>query len=409
MVKINRWEEINKALYRNQMPKVISARELMVLRCVENIFSGLDKEKEVHQCFCGQIFIVSRQKMETVPKDFLGLPVCPKCGNSPENVEDAKWRTKFTLAGEITQAMRDFEECEENKRDEALKKIRSLTKGEYEFSTIGEMRAKYHKFIEKVQAEDLYQIAGPKPEWVKILDSLFEKAKDSDIATFVELIFSTDALEIRQVMDTILLSQEAIVRMEKDYFLSKISDYPDLPFKLNMEIIKKSRVRFSLLVYSHIIELEALYNLTANLILASEGKRIKANPFDETGRKSGLFQWLRIGSTSKKSFTNSGKKLKTIKNMNRQVGKLLYSFYMPNVRNAFSHSKYKIENGFFYKTDENFKISADKLETKINRCKAYWDYLQARISDEVAIVYEKGIVKGKDGTTVTVTTSQLPE
>lgn len=91
MVKLNNWDDIVKPLFRRHMPTIISAREMLVFRKLEQVFSGMDRDGEVHQCFCGDIFYLSKEIKEKVPKDWLGNPLCPKCGNAPEAYEDREW------------------------------------------------------------------------------------------------------------------------------------------------------------------------------------------------------------------------------------------------------------------------------------------------------------------------------
>jgi hypothetical protein len=156
-----------------------------------------------------------------------------------------------------------------------------------------------------------------------------------------------------------------------------------------METIENSRIRFSLLLYSHLIELNALYDLTMNLIRVSEGKRTELEPF-------------------KKSVKYPDEKMYAIAEANPQVGTIFKEFWVRQVRNAFAHSKYKIEKGLFIKTDEDFKISLAELQLKFDLCSTYWRYLQSKIAKEQVLAQEKKVFHTENGTTISISSEKLP-
>ncbi|MGB9694348.1 MAG: hypothetical protein ACPLYF_05835, partial [Fervidobacterium sp.] len=133
MVKLNRWEDINKALFRRHLPQIISARELFVFRQFELIFSNKIENVEAHQCFCGQLFLIPKDSLQEVKKDFLGNPVCPKCAQSPEDYEDREWRRKFELFRKLTGAIQTLERSPPKQRTKAEKRIRDLSQGLFEY------------------------------------------------------------------------------------------------------------------------------------------------------------------------------------------------------------------------------------------------------------------------------------
>lgn len=388
MVKLNCWDEINKALFRRHIPAVISANEMLVFRKIEEVFSGKDKDGEIHQCFCGDIFYLGKAIKKNVPKDWLGNPVCPRCGKALEAYEDREWRNKFSRFAKITEALRRFEESEPSEKLTQLKKLKKLTEGLFEFSTTIEMYVGYYKLMTELMA-DKDDTPNLKAEWKALIDSLFEKAKTDNLEEFIKFIFSPDPIQIRQIEDTIRESKMAVVRMEKDYFLSKVSGYPILLLPLTMETIEKSRIRFSLLLYSHLIELNALYDLTMNLIRVSEGKKFEKEPIPP-------------------SIKYPAKKIREIAKANPQIGTMFKELWVREVRNAFAHSKYKIEKGFFVKTDEDFKIPLADLQAKINLCSSYWRYLHRKIGKEQVFAYEKKVFHTRDGTTITISGQKLP-
>ncbi len=388
MAKLNSWEEINKALFRRHLPKVISFREMFVFRKMEQVFSGKDKDGEVHQCSCGDIFYIKKSIKNKVPKDWLGNPLCPKCANAPEAYEDRQWRIKLNRFAKITEALRRFEESEPSEKLARLKELKKLTHGLFEFSDTIEMYVGYYRLMRELIPEDEV-IPNLKAEWKALIDFLFEKAKTDNLEEFIKFIFSADSSQIRQIEDTIRETQMAIVRMEKDYYLSKISDYPALLLPLTREDIENSRIRFSLLLYCHLIELDPLYDLTMNLIRVSTGKKFKKKPFSC-------------------SIKYPKQKIQEIENENLQIGAIFKEFWVKEVRNAFAHSKYKIENGLFIKTDEDFKMPLGDLQRKIDLLAGYWRYLISKIAEEQISAYEKKVIRTKNGVTISFSGETLP-
>jgi hypothetical protein len=390
MVKLNSWDEINKATYQRHLPHVISAREMKVFRMYEGVFSGKDRYGEAHQCGdCGNLFYLGKDVKEKAPRDWLGNPKCPNCGKSPAYYEDKEWRRKFNAFHNITEALRRLEESEPDKRIVCLREVRSLSKEFFDFKTIGEMYSGYYRLMKEL-ARDQELAPSLKPDWKALIDNLFENAKISNLAEFIKFVFSTSPLEIRQIFDTIRESQIAVVRMEKDYFLSKVSDYPILQSPITMENVENSRIRFALLIYNHLIELNSLYELSLNLVRVSQGKAFEKKPFDKAAKYP-------------------TEKIAIINDANSELGAIFNEFWVREVRNAFSHSKYKIEGGFFVKTDENFRISISELLSKIDVCRDYWNYFEDKIGKEYTLLQEKKVISTRDGYTITISTDAVPD
>jgi len=157
-----------------------------------------------------------------------------------------------------------------------------------------------------------------------------------------------------------------------------------------MENVENSRIRFSLLLYNHLIELSPLYEETINLIRVSKGKAFVKKPFNEATKYP-------------------ADKIRVINHANPEVGAIFNEFWIREVRNAFSHSKYRIDGGFFVKTDENFKISTPELQAKIDVCRGYWNYLQDKIGKEQIFFQEKKVLTTKNGDTITISSDAIPD
>jgi len=132
--------------------------------------------------------------------------------------------------------------------------------------------------------------------------------------------------------------------------------------------------RIGLLMYSHIVEMDAPYEVVTNLLLFRLGKGYSPNPY---------YQFL--NGKEKKRFRSSGiypsQKIKIIKNLSEdagipEVGNLFDEFYDGKLRNAISHSDYTLtEEDFRVRNGtgafDAYKISLEKLNITITKAKIF--------------------------------------
>lgn len=101
-----------------------------------------------------------------------------------------------------------------------------------------------------------------------------------------------------------------------------------------------------LLMYSHIVEMDAPFEVITNLLRFQLGKGYSPNPY-----------YMFLNNKEKKQFKRSGiypkQKLKIIKQLSEEVGnpvgEIFDEFYDGNLRNAISHSDYIL-------TEEQFRV-----------------------------------------------------
>lgn len=377
MVKLENWGDINKPLFRTHIPKIISARELFVFRQFELVFSGERIDAEAHQCMnCGQLFLITKERFRDVEKDYAGNPVCPKCAQSVEDYEDLQWRQKFDLFRKITEAIQALERSPPKQRTVLEKKVRDLSQGLFAFKDMKELYEEYWKLMNELGAS---QDSGfkVKKDWRLTIQNLFKRAKESNLVEFIKFVFSPDPNETVQIRDTIWQSNLSVIRMEKDYFLSKVSEYPILVEPISREGLARSRLKAQLLLYCHLIELDTLYGLSMNLAKLAKGEEFQKKSFSAHARPL--------------------TKINSIAEKNPDMGLILRSIYCREVRNAFAHSKYNISGKNFIKTDEDFKIPIEGLQEKIDLLNAYWGFLYWNIGREQIWAMSKGQVKTKNG------------
>ena len=139
---------------------------------------------------------------------------------------------------------------------------------------------------------------------------------------------------------------------------------PVLIRPMNEVDLVKNRLVAQLLSYCHLIEMDLLYNSSLNLAMISKGGRFQKEPFPTSYRRK------------------VQRKIELISRENRDLGTIFSAFYCRHIRNAFAHSKYKIEAGYFVKTDEDFKISIDDFIDKTRLLNAYYGFFFFKIGQE---------------------------
>jgi hypothetical protein len=131
--------------------------------------------------------------------------------------------------------------------------------------------------------------------------------------------------------------------------------------------------RMGLLMYSHIVEMDAPYEVITNLLRFRLGKGYSPNPY-----------YTLLNSKEKKSFKRFGlspnKKIKIIKRLSDEsgipVGDIFDDFYDGKLRNAISHSDYILtEEEFRCRKGTGsvgaFSISLEKLNELITKAKMF--------------------------------------
>lgn len=377
MVKLNTWTDINKSLFRRHIPEVISARELLVFREFEKIFSNQRKDAEAHQSFCGQLFLVTKARLEDVQKDFLHNPICPKCAQSSEDKQDYEWRRKFERFRKLTEAIQALERSPVESRMEAEKRVRDLTRDLFEFKDLRELYIKYFEMMNELGAKQDYT-SGLSQIYRQVIDELFKKGKEENLVQFIKLVFSLDRNEISQIGDAIWETELSVIREEKDYFLEKVADYPILVKPTTEEDLARNRTIAQLFLYCHLTEMNALYDFSLNLVFVASGKRYQKDPFPNSAKYP-------------------QNKIEIIDKSERHLGEIFKQFYCREIRNAFVHSKYKFEENHFVKTDENFKIELSALQDKINLLNSFWKYVNFKIAQEQVTAIKTGEMKTKHG------------
>ncbi len=131
--------------------------------------------------------------------------------------------------------------------------------------------------------------------------------------------------------------------------------------------------RFGLLMYSHIVEMDAPYEVIANLLRFKLGKGYRPDPFREF-----------LNRKEKKRVKNKPlfplQKIKVIQELAKQadspIGEIIGEFYDPKLRNSISHSDFIITEEEFRSRSgagalNSYKISLIDLNIKITKAKKF--------------------------------------
>lgn len=136
----------------------------------------------------------------------------------------------------------------------------------------------------------------------------------------------------------------------------------------------KTKWRMGLWMYSHMVEMDAPYEVITNLLRFHLGYGYSPNPY---------YQFL--NKNEKKQVARRGiypiRKIKIIKQLSQElgvsVGDMFDDFYDPKLRNAISHSDYIFTDTHFRVRSGTgawgaYSISLEKLDEIITRCGAFY-------------------------------------
>lgn len=131
--------------------------------------------------------------------------------------------------------------------------------------------------------------------------------------------------------------------------------------------------RLGLLLYSHIVEMNAPYEVIINLLRFRLGKGYSPNPYFDL-----------LTEKEKKNFTKygirTGRKIELIKELSREaglaVGGIYDEFYNSRLRNAVQHSDFILTDDDFRSRSgisgtKPFRLTYDQLDTLVTKAKAY--------------------------------------
>lgn len=193
------------------------------------------------------------------------------------------------------------------------------------------------------------------------LHALFESAKTAD-----EFEFGCTLLRVR-----------GIESAGWDPFGETHQLVEDLMTLIGAPLVPHTKVRLGLLLYSHLTEVGAMYEMLANLTRVVAGERYVMDPF--------LDHYPR-NRKNEPQFLSTPGKVRALRDMlgssdHNAVVETLDWFFHASVRNAFAHADYTLHGDQFRSRAEWFErgglrtaeLPLDALADLVNRALAYYD------------------------------------
>ena len=211
------------------------------------------------------------------------------------------------------------------------------------------------------------------PDYNTTMDGLFVKAKEKD-----EFEYVSSLLRIRGTegpgWDPLVESWDAI----QDYLRLCQTPFRDI-----------TRFRLFLLIYSHITEIDTVYDMLANMLRTIKGDRCSMIPFDDYAK------------ATKKRVGYPAEKIAALKEMESALGldllgKLFDLFFDNDIRNAFYHSNYSIfENEFRYRKKYAVAVPIPVVVGKIEKAINFYLSFMGLYQDHVRSYKTSKIIKGR--------------
>jgi hypothetical protein len=383
VVKLSNWSQVNK--HRLTLESKISQRSLAALRTMEAIFVGHNSTHDAFQCDkCGNLFVGMKEKNHELKDDGKGSFFCLKCSGINDNNDEKAAR--FKRYGEITTAIVAFENS--NKKAESFLVVQSLASGYFECNTVKEMYVNYNKFKQQLSAENADISTTLASKYKKIIDEAFDLAKNKSGEDFAKFIFGIKKDEEYEIQETVNMLDTSYIRAELEYYLPKITDAPVSIFSIGKGELDKIKFKLLLLKYGQLIEFDFIYHVLYNLGLLGKGKKYEPNLFSQD--KDGI------------TVLPNEKKLK-IMSEDSKLGSLVECFFVPQLRNAIAHAKYRVENGWVSKIgNKSWKMSITQVTDKVNLTNQIFSYLLCKIGDEQVKFFENGITTLPNGDQIMV-------
>ena len=192
------------------------------------------------------------------------------------------------------------------------------------------------------------------------LHLLFEAAKDAD-----EFEFGCTLLRVR-----------GLESAGWDPFVETHRLVEDLMTLIGAPLVPHTKVRLGLLLYSHLTEVGAMYDMLANMTRVIEGERYSIDPFLDH------YPQNRKGE---RQFLSTAGRVRALRQMltslkHERVVEALDWFFHASLRNAFAHADYTLHGDEFRSRSELFErggirapdLSLDVLADVVNRALIFY-------------------------------------
>lgn len=170
----------------------------------------------------------------------------------------------------------------------------------------------------------------------RIFDEVFERAREAD-----EFEYACALLRVRG------MEGPGCDRLEETASL-----FNDIGSLLEAPLNDYARVRLGLLLYSHLTEVDAIYEILVNMVEITAGERYSMDPFGDLYRPADRLRYEQRPPSAQRVVERLREKA-TARAFDEIVA-LLDSFFNDAVRNAFFHSDYVLYGDEFRSREATF-------------------------------------------------------
>ena len=378
MTRLTKWEDINKEKTRGVVGQRLTALDVHLLKTFENVFEGNNSTMQAHQCHkCGGLFTISNEEIDICKKENEQL-ICQNCAEQPNQINEKNYRWR-----QYVKATRLIEGWEKIRTDESFKLLKHDLAKIIEFNTVGEMYIRYYDLYEKARKDNFEISLGADPKIQEILSVAFDDAKARNYEEFVKMVWKINRDELEEIQKMLNVLESAWQRAELEYWLIKI--IPHTTFSTYIGTKKQldnERIRYHLLIYGQLVELNFIYDVMYNLARIKNTKSHLEKPFppDDAGRH-----------------ISPDGKVRIICKEDSRIGELFCRFFVQHLRNAIAHAKYRIDDKFVYKTDTIWKMPIEQVKNKVSITRSVFSALLRRITAEQAeMIRQQTVTHGDD-------------
>lgn len=193
-------------------------------------------------------------------------------------------------------------------------------------------------------------------EAARIFDDLFTRARESD-----EFEYACALLRVRGMED-----------YGWDPLTETAALFNDIGSLLEAPLNDYARLRLGLLLYSHLTEVDAIYEMLLNLIEITAGERYTLDPFHDLYTPTGQPRYEQYPPSAKKVVKRL--KEKAAERGFAELVLMLDWFFNEAVRNAFFHSDY-ILHGDEFRSREGTFLGADGVRSSSMKLEAIADLI----------------------------------
>jgi hypothetical protein len=166
-------------------------------------------------------------------------------------------------------------------------------------------------------------------------------------------------------------------------------------------LVGYTQARLGLLLYSHLTEVGAMYDVFANLARVVRGERYVIDPFLEHYPRNRKGEALFLSTPGKVRALNA-----MLDDIGRtDVAETISWFFQPSVRNAFAHADYTLHDDRFRSRSESFEVGGVRspelsmavLTDVVNRGLAFYGAFVHEYSQQLRSYSANRIVHGRIG------------